>query len=117
MSIDWDADLLQPVMAVFGEGVADAPSSWPTYTPRRGPAFQLPGAVFDEQYRRVVDQGDGSEVSSSMPVLGARAALFRQDPVQGDRVSIPSNGKSYRIADVQADGHGHILLILIEASA
>lgn len=117
MAIDWDAELLQPVMAVFGEGVPTAPASWPTYTPRRGPAFQLAGAVFDEQYRRLVEQGEGSEVSTSTPVLGVRASLFAIDPAQGDRVLIPSNGKTYRIADVQPDGHGHILLILIEAMA
>ncbi len=117
MSIDWDAELLGPVMSVFGEGAPGVPSSWPTYTPRRGSAFQLPDAVFDEQYHRVVEQGDGSEVSTSTPVLGVRASLFEQPPAQGDRVLIPSNGKTYRVADAQADGHGHVLLILIEAAA
>lgn len=117
MSIDWDAELLGPVMSVFGEGAPGVPSSWPTYTPRRGSAFQLPDAVFDEQYHRVVEQGDGSEVSTSTPVLGVRASLFEQPPAQGDRVLIPSNGKTYRVADAQADGHGHVLLVLIEAAA
>jgi len=115
--MDWDNFVLKPLMEIFGEGVPAIPASWPTYTPRRGAAFPLPDAVFDEQYRRVVDQGDGSEVSTSTPVLGVRASLFAIDPAQGDRVLIPSNGKTYRIADVQPDGHGHILLILTEAMA
>ncbi len=117
MSIDWDDFVLTPLMGIFGEGVPGDPSSWPRYTPRGGSAFQLPDAVFDEQYHRVVEQGEGSEVSTTTPVLGVRAALFPQPPDQGDRVFIPSNGKTYRIADDQPDGHGHILLILIEAQA
>lgn len=117
MSIDWDAFILDPVMEIFGEGVRSVETSLPLYTPRGRPAFRLPDAVFDEQYRRVVDQGDGSEVSTSTPVLGVRSSLFSRPPTQGDRVLIPSNGKSYRVADAQADGHGHVLLVLIEAAA
>lgn len=117
MSIDWDAFILDPVMEIFGEGARSIETSLPLYTPRRGPAFRLADAVFDEQYRRVVEQGDGSEVSTSTPVLGVRNSLFDRPPVQSDRVYIPSNGKTYRVADVQPDGHGHSLLILIEAAA
>lgn len=117
MSIDWDDFVLTPLMGIFGEGVPAVEASLPFYTPRGRAGFRLPDAVFDEQYRRVVEQGDGSEVSTSTPVLGVRASLFAIDPAQGDRVLIPSSGKTYRIADVQPDGHGHILLILTEAMA
>lgn len=115
MAIDWDAELLAPVMAVFGEGQATDPLSWPTYHPQGGLAFQLPGAVFDEQYQRTVALGDGDQASTQHPVLGVRASLFLNGPKQGDIVTIPSTGKAFGIADVEPDGHGHILLILIEA--
>ena len=114
MAIDWDAELLAPVMAVFGEGVPSVPSTWPTYTPHGGAAFQLPDAVFDAQYTRS-EEIDGVAQSTTAPILGVRAVHFPQFPEQGGRVVIPSNGKTYRVTDVQPDGHGHILLILIEA--
>lgn len=117
MSIDWDAELLGPVMSVFGEGMPGVPSTWPTYYPAGRPSFQLPDAVYDEQYHRVVEQGDGSEISTLAPVLGVREILFDRAPRQGDRVRIPSAGKTYRVTDAQPDGHGHILLILIESAA
>ena len=119
MAIDWDTELLEPVMAVFGEGQATDPSSWPTYIPAGGEAFQLPGAVFDQEYRRVGDLGDGSTETSSHPVLGVRDAVFAVQGVaakQRDTVMIPSAAQTFAVADVQADGHGHTLLILIQAA-
>lgn len=117
MSVDWDTELLAPVMAVFGEGTPGVPSSWPTFRPLSGPVFQLPDAVFDEEYKRVVELADGSTQSLSAPVLGVREILFPVPPQQGDTAFIPSKGQLYAVADVQPDGHGHILLILVEASA
>lgn len=118
MAIDWDADLLGPVMAVFGEGREGDPSTWPTYHPQDGSAFQLRSAVFDREYRRVVDLGEGVTGSSIHPVLGVRDALFADTPagraLQNDKVFIPSEGKLYAVIEPQPDGHGHTLLILIE---
>lgn len=116
MAIDWDADLLGPVMAVFGEGQATDPSTWPTYYPSSGEAFQLPGAVFDEQYKSVSDLGTSVTESSTMPVLGVRDGLFEAPPAANDAVFIPSNGKAYRIVNTEPDGHGHTLLILMETA-
>ncbi|MFN3675578.1 MAG: hypothetical protein ACK4TC_06325 [Sphingomonas pseudosanguinis] len=119
MAIDWDAELLGPVMAVFGEGVPGVPSTWPTYTPKGGTAFQLPDAVYDEQYTRVIQEGEGSEVSTTGPVIGVREAVFtaagQPQPRQGDKVFVPSKPQTYLVQDVQPDSHGHVLLILIEA--
>lgn len=113
MAVDWDAMVLGPVMSVFGEGEPEDQASWPTYTPRGGLLFPLPDAVFDRAYAEVTLEGDGSEVTSRKPCLGVRAALFPNgDPAQNDRVFIPSVPGNFIVKDVQADGHGHIKLIL-----
>lgn len=119
MAIDWDADLLAPVMAVFGEGSPADQSTWPLYTPQSAGAFRLPGAVFDQEYRRVVDLGDGTTETSSHPVLGVRDALFADrgiKPAQGGVVYIPSVAQAFAVVDAQPDGHGHTLLILVQAT-
>ncbi len=116
MSINWDAELLGPVMAVFGEGSATDPLSWPTYTPKGGAAFQLPNAVFDEAYTQVTSLAEGSQDTTQRPILGVRASLFLIPPKQDDTVYIPSVGKTFGVADPQPDGHGHIKLMLIEVA-
>lgn len=114
MSIDWDAEVLAPVMALFGEGDASQHSTWPTYTPHGLPAFALADAVFDRAYADVTIDGDGSEVTTRKPCLGVRAALFRlRPPQQDDRVFIPSVPGTFLVKDVRPDGHGHIKLILM----
>lgn len=116
MAVDWDAELLGPVMAEFGEGVPGDPSSWPTYTPRGLAPFALAGAVFDAEYEVVTITADGTPASSRRPVLGVRLALFPQAPAQNDQVAIASSGKTYVVADVHPDGHGHAKLILMDAA-
>lgn len=119
MAIDWDALVLAPAMAIFGEGQPSQPDQWPLFQPKGGAAFRLADAVFDAAYRRVEDLGDGTTSTSEHPVLGVRDALFAQPgrrmAKQGDRLTMAS-GKRYAVADVQSDGHGHSLLILIEAA-
>lgn len=116
MAIDWDAELLGPVMAEFGEGRADVLTSLPLYYPKRGTAFRLRDAVFDPAYQQVTDLGDDTTSTSSHPVLGVRESLFAPPPGQGDYVYIPSADRTYAVKDPEADGHGHVLLILIESS-
>ena len=111
--IDWDALLLSPLMDVFGEGVPSDPSTWPTYIPTSGPSFQLRGAVFDSEYIEVTTGGEGFENTSQHPVLGVRLSLFPSPPVQDDKVTIPSVGATYRVREVQPDGHGHAKLVLM----
>lgn len=116
MAIDWDVEVLAPVMSVFGEGVPADPASLPTYMPRGLPPFQLADAVFDSAYQRITELADGSTSNTASPVLGVRAALFATPPRQSDSVFIPSVGKMYGVTDVEPDGHGQIKLILIEVA-
>jgi hypothetical protein len=103
--IDWDADCLGPVMAVFGGGV--------NYRPRTGAAFDIADAVFDAQYAYVVrDPQTGEDVTTTSPVLGVRSILFPTPPKQNDSVLIGASGVLYVVKDVQPDGHGHIRLLL-----
>ncbi|WP_299104708.1 hypothetical protein [uncultured Bradyrhizobium sp.] len=114
MAIDWDAVILGPVMGVFGEGVAVDRTSWPTYTPRGLAPFQLADAVFDRAYADITIDGEGSEVTTRKPCLGVRTSLFLQrEPLQDDRVFVPSVPGTFIVKDVRPDGHGHAKLILM----
>lgn len=115
MSLDWDRELLGPVMAIFGEGSIDDPSSWPVYVMADGTRLPLVGAVFDEQYQRVVSIDDTTQ-SATHPVLGVRDALFAdylEEPRQNALVYVPSVATWFKVANPEPDGHGHTLLILI----
>jgi hypothetical protein len=103
--IDWDKAVLGPVHAQFGEPV--------TFMPARGMPFPIEG-VFDKAYLSVSPLGDGSMMTAAMPVLGVRLALFPSDapPVQGDQLKILSAGTTYRVKEVQPDGHGEGKLLL-----
>lgn len=114
MSIDWDALVLAPLMGIFGEGGPDDDEMLPLYTPRGLPGFRLHDAVFDAAYK-AVDIVDDVPTTSIKPVLGVRLSLFPRPPAQNDRVYIPSAGKTYIVRDPRDDGHGHMLLILMEA--
>lgn len=116
MALDWDALVLAPVMAVFGEGDPVDDTMLPFYTPRGLPGFPLRDAVFDEQYEQVqVVDGEEPPSIARRPLLGVRTSLFPRDPAQNDRVRLPSTGKSYIVSSVQPDGHGHAKLFLMEA--
>lgn len=122
MPIDWDAELLAPVMAVFGEGDSAVPATLPTYTPRGLAPFALPDSVFDAAYEQVEIHDDGLQTTTKRPILGVRTALFARDPAQNDIVFIPATtmnglpapGRRYIVKDAQADGHGHAKLMLME---
>jgi hypothetical protein len=105
MPIDWDTALLGAVHGVFGEPVI--------FMPSKGVPFPIDG-VFDRAYLAVSSLGDGTTMSTAMPMLGVRMALFPSDapPVQGDQLQILSSRATYRVKDVQADGHGEAKLLL-----
>lgn len=114
MSVDWDAEVLGPVMAEFGQ---DANDGLPIYTPLGLGSFALADAVFDDQYHHVtIDQATGAEVTTVWPVLGVRRSLFPRDPAQDDAVYIPSVDTHYLVSDQEADGHGHVKLFLMVAA-
>ncbi|MCP1290930.1 hypothetical protein NK214_12090 [Chromobacterium sp. S0633] len=103
MAIDWEKMVIGPAMKVFGEPVA--------YVPAIGQPFTIYG-VFDEAYHSVDGLGDTVHTSTTMPVLGVRAADFPQPPQQIDQLTIQRTGITYAVADVHPDGHGHIKLLL-----
>ena len=107
MSIDWDSELLGPVMAVFGELAV--------YTPRTGSPISIPDAVFDEEVADVQVGEDGQVSSQRKPLLGVRSHWFASPPLQSDRVTIMRTGTTYIVRDSQADGHGWIRLELMVA--
>ena len=110
--VDWDADVLGPVMAVFGEDQAV------TYRPRAGAPFTLADAVYDAQYGVVaVDPRDGVETTSRTPALGVRASAFASPPLVNDAVDVPRAATRFIVKNVMADSHGHILLLLGNAAA
>jgi hypothetical protein len=110
--IDWDALVLAPCQAVFGEKLK------PSYQRASGGApFDIDG-IFDDAYAAVsVEADDDPGIAMVNPVLGVRLAQFAGvDPVQSDKVTIPSAGKKYVVIDVQPDGHGAVKLILAESA-
>jgi len=121
MSIDWDAELLQPLMSLFGEGQPADQSMWPIYTPAGGTAFALADAVFDRQSGEIEpEEGIISATTIRRPVLGVRLALFAtypDAPAQGDSVFIPSVGMTFLVSNSLEDGHGWSKLVLMVAQA
>lgn len=107
--INWDAAVLGPVMAVFGEDLK------PTYLPLAGGGFLI-DAVFEDAYAQLALDADGAPaIAASDPVIGVRLVQFPARPVKGDKVTLPRVGKTYVVVDVQADSHGHARLVLNEA--
>lgn len=106
MAIDWDSLVLAPAHAIFGEA-----SGAIVYTPQGHSAFTLTGGVFDAAYREI-DQLGGVPVSSTMPVLGVRLAVFPTGiaPAQSDTLTI--GGVSFVVREVRPDGHGEAKLML-----
>ena len=108
--IDWDREVLGPVMGIFGE------DQRPLYTPPGGIPFYVDGAVFDEAYASVTELADGSTTTTVGPALGVRTVLFCDPPAQGGIVYVPRTGKTYVVRDVRPDGHGHAKLLMNEAA-
>ncbi|MDE1901516.1 MAG: hypothetical protein KGI37_07730 [Alphaproteobacteria bacterium] len=111
MAIDWDVEVLGPVMAEFGEQI--------TYMPQSGAAFTLIDAVFDQAYQSLVLLENGPPVTTESPVLGVRVAEFPSaaPPRKGDTVAIPSVAMVFKVKEVHLDGHGHAKLMLNELRA
>lgn len=116
MAIDWDAEVLGPVMAAFGEGTSADQSSWPLYMPVGGAPFRLAQAVFDREFLLVTTDGEGTDNVSRAPVIGVRIALIvagcGREPLQGDKIQVPSVALTFIVREPQPDGHGHAKLIL-----
>jgi hypothetical protein len=103
MAIDWDALVLAPLNAVFGERI--------TYYPRSGSPFDITG-VFDTAYTNVALDGNGDPgVISVRPVCGVRLsefpAGFKPEAAQKDELVRVSTGVRYTVKAGKPDGHGH----------
>lgn len=103
--VDWDALVLAPLQAVFGEPV--------TFIPASGDTPFVGAGVFDEAYRQI-DLAGGEAVTTECPVLGIRVSAFQSPmqilPKQDDKLSI--RGVTYVIREVQLDSHGGAKLLL-----
>lgn len=106
--IDWDAKVVAPCLAVFGEAVKLS-----YQRASGGDPFDIDG-VFDDAYVALVLEADGEPAFSTVqPLLGVRVAQFSGVvPVNGDRVTVPRVGKTYVVTDYQPDGKGHAALPL-----
>lgn len=106
--IDFDALVLAPCMAVFGEDLK------PVYTRAAGGAGFAVDAVFDDAFMALVVSADGvPEIATVEPVMGVRLAQFAGvAPVQSDQVVIPRLGKTYLVTSVEPDGKGWVFLRL-----
>lgn len=110
MAIDWDAQVLAPMMSqdVFGEAA--------TYTPPGGAAFPV-DVVFDRPYKGLVLAADGEPVIATRePVAGVRLVQFTTPPVKGGKLAVPSVPETYMVNDVQPDGKGWAKLMLTIAA-
>jgi hypothetical protein len=107
--IDWDQLVVEPAFAVFAEGA--------TYTPAAGGgSFQI-DCVFDPPFHEVLLGGDERPSVTTRPVLGVRLAQFVSPPLQGDQVLIASVNTTFTVKEVQPDGHGWALLVLMGPTA
>ncbi len=106
--IDWDAAVLAPMMAVFGE------SQKISYTRAAGGVPFAVDGIFDDAFYALVMSADGEpEIATAEPVIGVRAAQFAGiDPVQSDTLTVPRVGRTFVVTSVEPDGKGHILLRL-----
>ena len=107
--LDFDALVLAPAMATFGESV--------TYLPADGPPLVLAGAsgaVFNDRFTDSKFDG-GAEVISIRPVVNVRTAALPKVPTQGELFRI--RGILYQVADPpEPDGMGDLRIYLRLAS-
>lgn len=102
--IDWDAEVLGPLMGVFGEPVQ--------YRPHTGAPLTISG-VFDDAYQKEMLFSDASvEITTVQAVLGVQLSQFKVLPAQNDQLTVESTGASYVVKDVRVDGRGGAKLIL-----
>ena len=102
--IDFDALVLAPAHAIFGESV--------TYYPGSGPVTTLTG-IFNDRYQETKLQ-DAVEVIDYRTVLNLRAALVDPDPAQGELFRV--RGILYVVTNCEPDGIGDLRVTLRAAT-
>ncbi|WP_087688045.1 hypothetical protein [Pandoraea sp. PE-S2R-1] len=109
MPINWGAEVLGPLMGVFGEPVQ--------YRPRVGNALTIDG-VFDDAYQKEMLFSDASsEITTVQAVLGVQLSQFGVPPAQNDQLTVVRTGGAYVVKDVRVDSHGGAKLILSRMGA
>ena len=107
--IDWDAEVLGPLMGVFGEPVQ--------YRPHTGAPLAISG-VFDDAYQKEMLFSDASvELTTVQAVLGVQLSQFNVPPAQNDQLTVVRTGASYVVKDVRVDSHGGAKLVLSKMGA
>ncbi|MEF3068070.1 hypothetical protein [Pandoraea apista] len=107
--IDWDAEVLGPLMSVFGEAVQ--------YRPLAGTPLTING-VFDDAYQKEMLFSDASvELTTVQAVLGVQLSQFNVPPAQNDQLTVVRTGASFVVKDVRVDSHGGAKLILSKMGA
>ena len=100
MAIDWDANVLKPLHAVFGEDEVII------YTHKTGESYEITG-IFDRAHTSDVEPIEGDVgINTTKPVLGVRDIEFIKEPKQGDKVYIKSVNTTFVVSDPQPDSHG-----------
>ncbi|WP_321944613.1 head-tail joining protein [Burkholderia cenocepacia] len=109
MPIDWNAEVIGPLMGVFGEPI--------TYRPLSGGSLSITG-VFDNAYlKEVMFEDASSGVTEVSAVLGVQLSQFPAPPVQNDQLSIPSVNSTYVVRQVRPDSRGAAKLLLNKVSS
>lgn len=106
--VDWDALVIGPLQAVFGEPV--------TYMPVTGSPHVITG-IFDKAFHKEALFTDGSVgITTEAPVLGVQLSQFSSIPLQNDRLSVASVNTTFVVREVRLDSHGGAKLILNKVS-
>lgn len=106
--IDWDAEVIGPLMGVFGEPV--------TYLPASGGQITITG-IFDDAFLKEVMFEDASTgVTEISAVLGVQISQFPAAPAQNDRLTIVRTGATFVVREARLDGHGAAKLLLSRVS-
>jgi hypothetical protein len=103
--IDFDALVVGPCAATFGEPV--------TFMPAEGPPFPIT-AIYTDRFQESKFEG-GDEVVTARTMLGCQDSQFgANQPQQDDLFRV--RGRLWRAADVLPDGHGHTRIHIMLAS-
>lgn len=111
MAIDWQAKVLSPLVAVFGQ-----PLTYFTVKSRYQDEYLLSG-IFDEAYTDI-NVVDGLTVTSVSPCVGINLVDLQVAPRQKDKILVkaglgaPLVDTLFIVKKVMPDGHGGCRLLL-----
>ncbi|WP_186140043.1 head-tail joining protein [Burkholderia gladioli] len=109
MPIDWNAEVIGPLMGVFGEPI--------TYFPFSGGSLSVTG-IFDNAYlKEVMFEDATSGVTEVSAVLGIQLSQFPVMPIQNDRLSVPRVSTTFVVREVRVDSRGGAKLLLSKVSS